>query len=602
VENLSPALDPALQRLSLDDDRKSEIDAHFGVAIASVAAALSGAILTTLIVGWAGALRASTALPWLGFMLAMGALHIGAALVYQRAPAWRTDWRIWAALTTVITLVEGVGWGFAPFALVASGDVAAMFLVMLVTFCVSAGSVIGYGRYLPTRVVAFVAPTTPYLVYSAFASSRIVRGSFFLTLLFLVAIGHLGLTADRSFRREAAMRRRNARMALDLRRQKDKAEHASLAKSRFLAAASHDLRQPIHTLGLHVGVLKDSALTPDSRALVGKMEGSIAAMDRLFAAILDISRLDAGVVAPQVETFALDELIARVCDEFRAEAERKGLRVILKPSRLVVRSDPVLVERILRNFVSNAVRYAAHGGVIVRARRRGEEAALAVWDSGRGVPRDQLEHIFEEYVQLDNPERDREKGLGLGLAIVRRLAALLGAPVEAASRVGRGSRFGVRLPLGDPGEIAHRESDAERPMGAGLVIVVEDEAAVRDAMRTALAAWRLDVVEAASGAAALALAEGLTPSLLLCDYRLPRGEDGLDVVARFRAAFGEGLPAILVTGDTAPERIADAHAHGVRVLHKPVIHARLRAAVAEALAPLKPAGGARRASATLTPP
>ena len=247
VEILLPARSLALPR-AISDDRRSEIDAHFGLAISSVAAALTGAILTTVIIGWAGALRTSTALPWLGIMLGMGALQIGAALVYRRAPQWRANWRLWAALTSAITLFEGLGWGVAPFALTAAGDLAAMFLVMLVAFCVSAGSVIGYGRYLPTRVIAFVAPTTPYLFYSAFASSRIVRGSFFLTLLFLVAIGHLGPTADRGFRREASMRRRNARLALDLRRQKDRAEHANLAKSRFLAAASHDLRQPIHAL------------------------------------------------------------------------------------------------------------------------------------------------------------------------------------------------------------------------------------------------------------------------------------------------------------------------------------------------------------------
>ena len=358
-------------------------------------------------------------------------------------------------------------------------------------------------------------------------------------------------------------------------------------------------------------MLKESTLTPDLRSLAGRMEASIGAMDRLFAAILDISRLDAGVVAPQIESFALDDLVAAVCDDYRAEAKQKGIVVIAEPSGLVLRSDPVLVERILRNIVSNAVRYTASGGVLLRIRRRGADAALAVWDSGRGVPHDQLERIFEEYVQLDNPERDREKGLGLGLAIVRRLAALLRAPLEVRSRVGRGSRFGVRLPLGEPRDIVPYETVVVGPIRAGLVVVVEDEAAVRDAMRTALAAWGLEVAEAASGAAALALVGGRTPSLLLCDYRLPRGEDGLDVVGRFRTAFGVGLPAILVTGDTASERIADAHARDVRVLHKPVIHARLRAAVAEALADAGaarsqavawPASDERSGSTTLTPP
>jgi signal transduction histidine kinase/CheY-like chemotaxis protein len=578
---------PTISDASAARDRLAEIDAHFEVAVFSVAAALAAAFLTMLVMAWAGALQLESALVWLTAMAAMGAVHIAASLIYNARPALHADWRPWAAFTSAITLCEGVGWGLAPFAVPNAGDTSAMFLVMLVTLCVSAGSVIGYGRYLPTRVIAFVTPTLPYLAFSALSPDRIVRGGFLLILLFLGAIGHLGLTADRGFRREAAMRRRNARLAVDLRRQKEAAERANVAKSRFLAAASHDLRQPIHALGLYVGALRNAALTGELRTLANRMEGSIAAMDRLFAAILDLSRLDAGVVEVHVETFPVDELIEAVCDDFREEARQKGLSLIGEPSGLILRSDPVLVERILRNFVSNATHYTQSGGVRVRCRARGDAASLQVWDSGHGVARAAIPHIFEEYVQLSNPERDRAKGLGLGLAIVRRLAALLGAKLDVASRVGRGSCFAVRIPLGAARDLVRAQAGAEAPLETshGLVAVVEDDAAVRDAMRAALAIWGLEAVDAASGAAALAQLEarGAPPDLLLCDFRLPGGEDGLQVVAQFRARWGAALPAIMITGDTAPERLAEAHASGVVLLHKPVVYGKLRAAVGELL-------------------
>lgn len=566
-------------------ERKSEIDAHFEVAVFSVLAALTAAVLTTAVMAWAGALRREIGVIWLAAMLAFGGVHIAASLIYKRFPALQADWRPWALFTAGITLIEGLGWGFAPFALPSPDNEPAMLLGLLTALCVATGSVIGYGRYLPTRIIAFVAPPTPYLVYSAMASDRILHGSFFLILLFLAALGHLGLEADRGFRREANMRRRNAKLALDLRRQKEAAEQANVAKSKFLASASHDLRQPIHALGLYVGAMRNSALTPTLGALVAKMEISIGAVDRLFAAILDISRLDAGVVEARVETFALDNLVAAVCEDFLEDARRKGLRLSLERGDLFVRTDPVLLERILRNLVSNAVRYTERGEVRVRGRRRGESVWLQVWDSGPGVARDQLQQIFEEYVQLGNPERDREKGLGLGLAIVRRLATLLDANLRVLSRVGRGSCFAVAVPAGEAREVVRGASVAEVSFepAQGIVVVVDDDPVVRDAMRTALIGWGLDVIDAGSAAAALARLEVVdaAPALLLCDYRLPSGEDGLDVIGRFRARWGAGLPAILVTGDTAPERLAEAHANGVEILHKPVVYGKLRAAVGE---------------------
>lgn len=587
-------------------DRLAEVDAHFEVTALSVGAANVAACLIVLTMRWAGALRQETALPWLVFMFATGGVHIGASVVYRRRSSRGRNWRPWAYATAAITLAEGLGWGLAPFAVPRADNREAMFLVVATTLCVAAGSVIGYGRYLPSRVIAFVAPTLPFLFYSAFSGDRLLNGAFFLILVFLVALGRLGIDADRGFRREAEMRKRNARLAEDLLRQKEAAERANLAKSRFLAAASHDLRQPIHALGLYIGALRNAALAPELLAIAGRMEASIEAMDRLFAAILDISRLDAGVVEVRAETFALDPLVAAVCDEFREQARSKGLRLRYKRGGRHVRADRVLLERILRNLLSNAVRYTDRGEVRVRCCLRGGAVAIQVWDSGCGISEADLPLIFEEYFQVGNFERDREKGLGLGLAIVRRLSTLLGAEIKARSRLGRGSCFEIRLPPGREADASVRSApdEASAATEAGLVVVVDDEAAVRDAMRAALSSWGYSVVAAEGGRQALAAlqASAEAPTLLLCDLRLRRGEDGLAVVEQFRARFGAALPAVLVTGDTAPERVAQAHASRIHLLHKPVSSGKLRAIVRNLARPHAAAEWESAASDEPTPP
>jgi signal transduction histidine kinase/CheY-like chemotaxis protein len=564
-------------------DRLAEVDAHFQVTALSVGAANVAACLIVLTIRFAGALRVETALPWLAFMFATGGVHIGASVVYRRRSSHGRNWRPWAYATAAITLFEGLGWGIAPFAVPSPDNRDAMFLVVATTLCVAAGSVIGYGRYLPSRVIAFVAPTLPFLLYSAFNGDRLLRGAFFLILVFLVALGRLGLDADLGFRREAEMRKRNARLAEDLLNQKETAERANLAKSRFLAAASHDLRQPIHALGLYIGALRNASLAPELQSIAGRMEASIEAMDRLFAAILDISRLDAGVVEVRAETFALDQLAAGVCEEFREEVRRKGLRLRCEPGGCYVNADRVLLERILRNLLSNAVRYTDHGEVRVRSRARGDRVVLQVWDSGCGVAKADLPLIFEEYFQVGNYERDREKGLGLGLAIVLRLTTLMGGEIRARSRLGRGSCFEARLPSGREADVSlpSAPADMSGAMEAGLVVVVDDEADVRDAMRMALSSWGYRVLATEGGRQALAAlqASGERPGLFVCDLRLRDGEDGLAVVAQFRARFGASLPVVLVTGDTAPERVAHAHVSEAHLLHKPVSSGKLRALV-----------------------
>ncbi len=376
----------------------------------------------------------------------------------------------------------------------------------------------------------------------------------------------------------------NLDLAEDLRRRNELVEQANLDKSRFLAAASHDLRQPIHALGLFVGALRGINLPPEGVRLVEQIEASAAAMDGLFSSLLDISRLDAGIVEVRRQSFAIQPLLDRICRDYAQEAKAKSLKLVSYPCSAIVRTDPVLMERILRNLIANAVHYTARGRIVVGCRRRAATIRAEVWDTGPGIPYAHQERVFQEYFQLENPERDRAKGLGLGLAIVRRLTNLLGSELVLCSRPGRGSCFSVVMPLAsgaaeDSGPALKRYAGAPK---LGLVLVIDDEAPIREGMATLLASWGHGVVAAGSGDEMLAeLAECPDrPDLIICDYRLRAGENGIEVIERLRSEYNEAIPAMLITGDTAKDRLTEAQASALLLLHKPVSNAKLRAAIA----------------------
>ena len=366
----------------------------------------------------------------------------------------------------------------------------------------------------------------------------------------------------------------------DLAAKKDMAERANLAKSRFFAAASHDLRQPLHALSLFVATLKARNRQSETQPLIDNIEASTAAMELLFNALLDISRLDAGAIEPHPVHFSLDRLFADLEKQFSALATDKQLSLRFRGSVPALYSDPLLLERILVNLIANAIRYTDDGGVLVTCRRRGRTVRLAVYDTGRGIPEDQQESVFQEFVQLHNAARDRSKGLGLGLAIVSRLGRLLGHRVLLRSRPGHGSVFSIDVPLGDPSLIQAPSPPAppgKMPADA-LVLLIDDESAILRGMAELFDNWNIDLITAHSAAEAeqwLASIERV-PDVIVSDYRLP-DEDGLAVIARLRTHFNHDIPAILVTGDTAPETLQRITKAGLPLLHKPLRPAKLRA-------------------------
>jgi signal transduction histidine kinase len=356
----------------------------------------------------------------------------------------------------------------------------------------------------------------------------------------------------------------------------------TLAKSRLLAAASHDLRQPLHALGLFVAQLRTASTPAERSPIFERIDTAIATMNELFNSLLDISRLDAGALAPNMTEFPVGEVLKRVHTTFADSARAAGLRFRIVASSAWVRSDFVFLEQILLNLVSNAVRYTAHGGIVVGCRRRGGQLRIEVWDTGPGIPEDQRKKIFGEFYRYGNPQGDQSVGLGLGLAIVDRLCSLLIHPVELTSTVGRGSRFAVSAPTAAPQRRAVQAALAPVPLDvvAGkLIAVVDDDRLALDGMGGLLKSWGCRIICGRSAAEVLANLTVLDPppDLIISDFHLSEGKTGLEAIEQLRATIHSPVPAFLVSGDVSPALRDQARACGCHLLHKPVDPISLRA-------------------------
>ncbi|CAK0745476.1 two-component system, sensor histidine kinase [Azospirillaceae bacterium] len=387
--------------------------------------------------------------------------------------------------------------------------------------------------------------------------------------------------------RDMTERRRSEQALLSA---KEQAERASLAQSKFLAAASHDLRQPVQALLLFSSALEAKITGTPASALLRDMRGSLDALNMLLDSLLDVSRLDAGIVIPRETNFSLTTVIERLAGEYAPQAADKGIRFQVVPSSAVVRTDPTLLYRILQNFLSNSLRYTSQGRIVVGCRRRGGKLRIEVVDTGIGIPNHQFEDIFKEFYQLGNPERDRTKGLGLGLAIVRRLSRLLHCPVTVRSQEGRGSSFGVEVPLigfNKTTNVVYLRPEPLKalPSGKGVVFVIDDEPSVLKGLRLVIEDWGYAVITARTELEAITKLTGRSagPDLIIADYRLRGICNGAQVVAQLREIFNRPIPGILITGDTAPDRIREATEHGLRLLHKPIQPAELCAAIVDCL-------------------
>ena len=485
--------------------------------------------------------------------------------------------RVAVLMSGINGLVQGASIGFG---IALDTPERAVQSILLLTLC--AGSVATTGGYRPV-FVAFVGPMllaliamwaigTPGVAHAwveyFIAGLVIVFG---MLMLQLAKDTFRLLKASFDIRREQAVLNRQLRSALE------EAEAANRAKTRFLASASHDLRQPMHTLSLFGAALMMRPLDSATRPIVNHMNTALQALSAQIDALLDVSKLDAGVVPVHRTTFSLSAFLEHLHAEYAELARAKRLSFRTEcPPQACCETDEVLLARIVRNLVENAIKYTPSGEISVSVSAAGPEHwGLSVEDTGIGIPLAEHQRVFEEFYQLHNPERDRSRGLGLGLSIVRRLGQLLGIPIDLRSASGFGTRFELKVPrvdrAGAAGADAVRPFDAMHP-GTSLegtrVLVLDDEEAVRQGMETLLQAYGCEVRLAGSIAEALEHCEAMQPDIALVDLRLRGEENGIRAIERLRATAW--MPAILVSGDTAPHRIKEAHDAGIPLLHKPV--------------------------------
>lgn len=540
-------------------------------------------------------------LVWIGAIYALTAARLLLSHRYFRRGDGAAGPAAWARRFTILSVLSSLLWGAIGWIGFVPAEPHLIAFVCIVLTGMSGGALPALSAYPPAYAGLLIAILLPFAL-SCLAQEGVIYSVYLAFLLCLVGVYlYYSLITYRTLRETASLRFENLALVESLERERDRATAADRAKTRFLAAASHDLRQPIHAASLFTASLaalarRGDVKGADAKGIADRLEAVIGSLGGLLHGLIDVSRLDAGLVPVQRRPISLARMLGDLREEFSPQALQRGAALRAVPLDVWVDSDPVLLKRILDNFLSNALRHAPGGRVLIGCRRRGEEVEIQVLDTGPGIPAGQQQSVFEEFTQLDNPQRDREQGLGLGLAIVRRLAALLGHPIGLRSTPGKGSAFSVRLPLiAAPATRrgAPRGSEASARLG---IMVVDDDAQVLAGIATLLAAWGH---EAFCGADVDELcrrheAAGAGPvHLIIADYRLERGLTGSEAIARLEAHLGYRVPALIVTGDTSPERLRDLTATGRRVLHKPVAPERLQAAIREAVAhEAAPAGSA----------
>ena len=501
--------------------------------------------------------------------------------------------RLWQAGV----LASGVLWGaaawfFSPY----GGGLHQLALVLVVyTFCVACVPILApqFRLFVLFVLLVFVPAIVRVALQDATLNwevAAVMTVAMAMTML-------LGRNYRESFDSIVGLKLRTEALAVQLRKEKavadaarGEAEVANRAKTQFFAAASHDLRQPLHAMGLFAEALRARSHDPEVAQLVHSINESVDALEGLFSELLDITRIDGGGVEVRPVDFELADIFRKLRLHFEPAAFEKGLELRIRGGRRVGYADPLLVERILRNLVSNAIRYTSDGSVLVSCRQRGDRLLLQVWDTGPGIRPDQRARVFEEFYQVPGTPvvGEQKKGLGLGLAIVKRLAALMQAPLEMRSEEGRGTVFTLALPLGKAPPAAERAIVGKGPidltLGGRTIVIVEDEPAVRQGLEVLLAGWGASIVSLDSVAAARAWAEGAdpgtAPALVIADYRLEDGATGAAAIAAVRQRFGAAVPAIVVTGSSMTGHDKEALEHDFHLLIKPVLPNKLRAMIA----------------------
>lgn len=567
-----------------------QISTLYRVLPTSIAGNMAGALMLSALL--IGERPAGVILGWLacitlfqGWRLMLFLKSRAAGFKFENVNRAAAVWAVGAGLS-------GALWGVTALIFFISGHHLYQAVLTILVFGMIAAAVPMLASHLPSFYL-FVLPTlTPFIVRNAYEAD--VPHLVLSIIATAILLGMMSFARDYNRMLTESLRNRFEKQALadrlaaqneDLERARIAAEQANRSKTQFFAAASHDLRQPLHAVGLFASALADKVRDTEGAKLVASINDSVQALEALFNELLDISKLDSGIIKPVIVRLRLPEIFDGLRREFAPEAANKGLRLTIASGPHMVASDAVLLERILRNLISNAIRYTAAGDVTVNAVPADGMLRIEVSDTGIGIRAEDSDRIFEEFLQLDNPGRTSKKGLGLGLSIVQRLCSLLGYRVHLASEYGKGSTFSFEIPAArsiPPHEgAAAARSPGRADLTGKLIVVIDDESAIVDGMRALLTGWGAEVIGSTTGDVLAAVhSAGKLPALLIVDHRLGTDENGIEVAQRIRRELDPEIPGILITGSITPDLDARAREANLGFLLKPVMAEKLRSSIA----------------------
>ncbi|MFT6989246.1 MAG: signal transduction histidine kinase [Paraglaciecola sp.] len=516
----------------------------------------------------------------LGLMFVMVAVRAGLYFNYKDKLDSK-DLRPLALSLIIGSALAGVLWATLSLLYLPADNQIYQIFLLGGLMVMAGGSAFTFSIYLPCYFAYIPATLLPITLQFFIIGDKFHNTLGIISVTYFLVLTLFNIKINKHFKATLALRFENLVLIEQLKQQKEEAERANKAKSKFLAAASHDLRQPLYALGLFTSVLDETIKFPKVKRVVEQINASVTALTNLFDKLLDISQLDAGVVIVKKQNFALSDIFDKLTKEFSREAQENNIELIWPSEYPAVYSEPDLLERILRNYLSNAIKYTCEGAVEVICEARNGKVYIQISDTGIGMTKETLEEIYEEFYQVSNPERDRQKGLGLGLSIIKRTADLLDHEISVTSEIGKGSIFSIVVTQAVMMSKANIEvsdlSEQIQPTNK-LVLIIDDEESIREGLTCMLELWGYQVIAAVDTAVAMHQLQenNKSPDVIISDYRLKENRTGIDAIKALHEKYGKDIPALLITGDMMQERLIEIKDSGLPVLFKPVPAMKLR--------------------------
>lgn len=497
--------------------------------------------------------------------------------------------RLFEITSLTLSFIAGCLWGATILIMDFNAYPEASVFLNMIVFGLSAGS-LGIGSYWLEYF--FIYNTPVFIIYTLGYLFGLPEPSYLLAILILffwVLMIQIAMTFHRSNAQNISLNKRNEKLAKNFDHQKQEAEKLAASRTRLLASASHDLRQPLQALNFFLSAIYSELRSDKGREIYSKLEKCTESINELLSSMLDVSKLDAQVMILNNEPICMDNLLKELKQQFQIQADSKGLALVFQPCDCYVYSDAVLLRRVLSNLIINAISYTKRGKVEVRVHQN-DGVLIEIVDTGPGLTDEEQEYIFEEFYQLDNPERDKQKGLGLGLSIVKRLCLLMAIPMTLSSQKGQGSRFSLQLPTCEaPMTVKNLPQLEARTITENKkILIIDDDATIRDSLSGLLSQWQCQVAsaESADEACRIIQSDRYCPDLIIADYRLREHKTGVEAINQIKELMkDQQLPAIIISGDTEPSRLKEVASSGYELLHKPVKPAQLRMLIQRKLMP-----------------